>query len=64
MSKSQLWTRDFLIDSITNLFIYLAFYLLIVTTAIYAMDNLQASTSEAGLASGIFVVGTLVARIF
>jgi len=64
MIKSQLWTRDFLIDSITNLFIYLAFYLLIVTTAIYAMDNFQASTSEAGLASGIFVVGTLVARIF
>lgn len=64
MSKSQLWTRDFLIDSITNLFIYLAFYLLIVTTAIYVIDNFQASTSMAGLVSGIFVVGTLVARIF
>ncbi|MBP2650849.1 MAG: major facilitator superfamily 1 [Firmicutes bacterium] len=64
MNNVKLWTRDFLIDSITNLFIYLAFYLLMVTITTYAMDNLQASPSEAGLASGIFIVGTLIARVF
>lgn len=64
MQKPILWTMDFLIDSMTNLFIYLAYYLLMVTIAVYATDNLQASPSEAGLASGIFIVGALFARIF
>lgn len=64
MHKPKLWTKDFLIDSITNFFLYLTYYLLMVTITVYATDNLQASPSEAGLASGIFIVGALVARIF
>ncbi len=64
MSKPRLWTKDFLIDSMTNLILYLVYYLLIVTIAIYASDNLGASPSEAGLAAGIFILGTLVARVF
>lgn len=63
MNKPQLWTKDFLIDSATNFFIYLVFYLLMVTIAVYAMDNLQASPSEAGLASGIFIVAALFSRV-
>jgi len=63
MNKPKLWTREFVIDSTTNLFIYLSYYLLMVTIAVYAMDNLHASPSEAGLASGIFIVGALVSRI-
>jgi MFS family permease len=59
----KLWTKDFVIDSTTNLFIYLAYYLLMVTITVYAADNLHASPSEAGLASGIFIIGALVARI-
>lgn len=64
MHEPKLWTRDFLIDSITNLFVYLAYYFLIVTITLYAMDNLQASPSEAGLACGIFILGALLARVF
>lgn len=64
MTKSQLWTKDFVIDSMVNFFLYFVYYLLMVIIAVYAMDNLQASPSEAGLATGIFIVGTLIARIF
>ncbi len=64
MRTTQLWTKDFLIDSIVNLFVYLAYYLLMVTITVYALDNLQASPSEAGLAAGIFIVGGLIARVF
>ncbi len=63
MNKSKLWTKNFLIDAITNVLIYLAYYLLMVTITVYAMDDLHASPSEAGLASGIFIIGTLLARI-
>jgi MFS family permease len=64
MNKPKLWTKDFLSDAMINLFVYLAYYLLMMTIAIYAMDHLKASPSEAGLAAGIFIVGALIARIF
>jgi MFS family permease len=35
-----------------------------VTLAIYAVNELDASTSEAGLISGIFIIGTLIGRLF
>jgi len=64
MGKPQLWTKDFVIDSIVNFFIYIVYFILMVIIAIYAMDKLQASPSEAGLAAGIFILATLFARIF
>ncbi|HWR39660.1 MAG TPA: MFS transporter [Patescibacteria group bacterium] len=64
MHNSNLWTKDFLIDSVTNCFLYLSYYLLILTITLYAADQFQASPSEAGLASGIFILGALFARIF
>ncbi len=63
MTKPQLWNKDFLIDSLVNFFIYLVYYLLMVIIAGYAMDNLQASPSEAGLAAGIFILGAFISRI-
>ena len=64
MSKPKLWTKDFLIVSIVNFFLYFTFFLLIATITVFATENFQATPSEAGLASGIFVLGTLVARLF
>jgi MFS family permease len=64
MDKPNLWTKDFLIDTIANFLIYLIYYLLMVIMTIFATDNLHASLSEAGLASGIFILGTLFARLF
>lgn len=63
MNNSNLWTKDFLIDSAANLLIYLVFYLLTVIIVEYAMDNLHASASGAGLAAGIFIVAGLFGRI-
>jgi MFS family permease len=64
MSKPQLWTKDFLINTTVTFLIFLGYYLLMVIIADYAMDYLQASPSEAGLVAGIFIVATLFARIF
>ncbi|MED3761674.1 MFS transporter [Peribacillus frigoritolerans] len=63
-SRTRLWTKDFVIVSSINFFITLIFYLLMVTLAIYAVNELGASTSEAGLISGIFIIGTLIGRLF
>ncbi|MFJ5622967.1 MFS transporter [Peribacillus loiseleuriae] len=64
MNEPKLWTKDFLIVSIANFFLYFTFYLLIATISLYATEKFQASPSMAGLASGIFVLGALIARLF
>ncbi len=62
MNRPKLWTKDFIIVSTANFFLYFTFYLLMATVTIFATDRFHASPSAAGLASGIFVVGVLVAR--
>lgn len=64
MIKPKLWTKDFLIVTFTNFFVALNYYLLIVIITGYAMDSFGSSPSEAGLASSIFIIGALVARLF
>ena len=43
--------------------VYLIYYLLMVIIAVIAKNDLNASLAEAGLASGIYIVGTLIARL-
>lgn len=64
MPKQKLWTRDFILISLVNFVIMLSMYLLIVTMASYATDTYGASTSMAGLASSIFIIGVLFARLY
>lgn len=62
-NSSSIWNKDFLLDTGINFVVYLIYYLLMVIIAVVAKDQLGASLSEAGLASGIFIVGTLLARL-
>ena len=62
--KPRLWTKGFLLDTLVNFLIYIIYYMLMVIIASEAIRPLHASMSEAGLASGIFILGTLLARIF
>lgn len=63
MNKERLWTKDFITVAVTNFLIYVVFYLLMVVMASYAVDKFHASTSIAGLVSGIFIIGILVGRL-
>ena len=63
MDKERLWTKDFIMIAVTNFLIYMVFYLLMVIIASYAVDKFHASTSIAGLVSGIFIIGILVGRL-
>ena len=62
--KVKLWTKNFIIVSSVNFLLTLIFYLLMVTIAVYAVKEFDASTSEAGLITGIFIVGTLFGRLY
>lgn len=63
-SKAKLWTKDFIIVSSVNFFLTLIFYLLMVTMALYAVEAYDATPSQAGLVTGIFIIGTLIGRLF
>ena len=63
MNKERLWTKDFIILSVINFVTFLVFLLLLVIIAPYAIDKFHASTSIAGLVSGVFIIGALIGRL-
>ncbi len=65
MNEQQpaLWTRNFILVSLMNFQLVLVFYLLVVVIVGYVVAELHASTAQAGLVSGLFIVGTLIGRL-
>lgn len=63
-SKETLFNKGFISITVINFIVYLVYYLLMVIIAVIAQDTLHASLSQAGLASGIYIIGTLFARLF
>ena len=63
MNKSKLWTKDFIIITLTTFFVFLTFYLLMTTLTVYSIKQFSASQSQAGLTASIFVIGALILRI-
>ncbi len=64
MNTPKLWTKDFLIISLENFFVYFTYYLLITIIAVYATDKFHASPSVAGLSVGIFIIGAIAGRLY
>lgn len=62
-SQAPLWTRNFILVSAINFQLVLIFYLLVVVIVDYAVSELAATTAQAGLVSGLFIVGTLIGRL-
>lgn len=63
-SEEKLFNKGFISITVINFIVYLVYYLLMVIIAVIAQDTLHASLSQAGLASGIYIIGTLFARLF
>lgn len=64
MTKAKLWTKDFIIITLTAFLVFLTFYLLMTTMTLYAIEQFNASQTTAGLAASIFVIGSLCSRLF
>lgn len=60
---SKLWTRDFLLITLANLFIFLGFQMLMPVLPVYA-KVLGGSEAAAGLVVGIFTVSAVLIRPF
>ena len=62
--KEKLFNKGFISITLVNFLVFLVYYLLMVIIAGVAQENLGATLSQAGLASGIYVIGTLLARLY
>lgn len=63
-SEEKLFNKGFISITLINFVVYLVYYLLMVIIAVIAQDSLHASLGQAGIASGIYIIGTLIARLF
>lgn len=61
---SKLWTKNFLGVSFTSFFLFLTFYLLMVTLPIYAMDDLKVDNTQIGLVVTVFIISSVIVRPF
>ena len=61
--RDRLWTKDFTIDVCINFLLYVIMYQLMLWSTQFAIHTWDATVSEAGLASGIFIIGALSSRI-
>lgn len=62
--NEKLFNKGFIAITLINFIVYLVYYLLMVIIAVIAQTNLHATLGQAGLASGIYIIGTLLARLF
>jgi MFS family permease len=62
-NKTKLWTKDFVLVTLVTCLFTINYYLLMVLIPVYAIDTFNSSPSEAGLASGMFVVGAILPRL-
>lgn len=64
MGKQKLWTKDFLNLSLSNFFVFLTFYYLLVTLPVYTLNDLGGNELEAGLMITVFLFSAIIIRPF
>lgn len=64
MKKEALWTKNFVAVSVANFFLFISYYALLVTLPAAAMNDLQSSSSIAGLFTTIFLAAAIIIRPF
>lgn len=62
--EEKLFNKGFVTITIINFVVFLVYYCFVVITAKYATQSLGASTAQAGFAVGIYIIGTLLARLY
>ncbi len=61
--KQALWTRAFVVTSISNLFLFLSFQMLIPTLPIF-VERMGGDATQVGLVIGVFTISALLVRPF
>lgn len=62
-TDDKLWTKDLVLAFVANFFVSLDFYLLMTTMALYAVERFAVADATSGLASSMFIIGAVLARL-
>ena len=63
-NKKPIFTKDFLNISVSNFFIFIAFYGFLTMFPLYVLDLPGGTVTQAGLATTIFLLSVIVVRPF
>lgn len=64
MNPDKLWTKDFILLGLANLFMSIGFYFLMPALPIYVVDKLQANRGEVGYVLAAYTLSALIIRPF
>lgn len=64
IQKEKLFNTGFITITTINFIVFLIYYCFVVITAKFATSELGASSAQAGFAAGIYIIGTLIARLY
>lgn len=62
--NERIWTKDFIMIVLVNLFTFTSFYALLTLLPIYTMDKLNGTESQGGLLVTVFLLSAIVTRPF
>ncbi len=62
MNKEALWTKGFIQIWVSNFFLFMTFYFLLVSLPIYAIRELNGKQSTAGLIVTVFIITAILIR--
>ena len=62
--QEKLFNKGFITITLINFVVFLVYYCFVVITAKFAKNELGATAAEAGFATGIYIIGILVARLY
>ncbi|MGP7815674.1 MFS transporter [Niallia sp. 01092] len=62
MRKEALWTKGFINICVSNFFLFLTFYYLLVSMPVYAIEKLHGQQSNAGLIVTVFLISAIAVR--
>ena len=64
IQKEKLFNTGFITITTINFIVFLISYCFVVITAKFATSELGANPAQAGFAAGIYIIGTLIARLY
>ena len=60
--QGKLWTKNFISVSVSNFFLFMTFYFLLVTLPIYVLNEMSGKESQAGLVTTVFLLSAIITR--
>jgi MFS family permease len=64
VQQTKLWTKDFIGISLSNFFLFMTFYFLLVSLPVMVIQEFGSSKTEAGLITTVFLISAIIIRPF